>query len=276
MAKFGYFPLTNDLISPTPNTTTVTVVAADADYPAAKLQNISMADTARAPDPPAAIVRVQIDLGAAVGAKNPRAWFFLNHNIASNDWKIWRCTNAGFAHSAESQNVTYRDLDTWHYGPSWTAASQWWEVEFPVGCVYKGTGAFWEMGKIIAGLDITEFSFNFKPGLDRGRAFEVLHNITELGAEWTHLKQDGVEYLGINWRAVIDPPTNILIQIKGFIDATKGGMYPCVILPNPDTAELYYMRNADRINWREVSVRTLLENCRMDFKEEARGKVQLG
>ena len=274
MARFAYFPLTDDLVSP--STTTVVIVTADADYPAVKLQNIPMADTARAPDPPAAIVRVQIDLGVAVGAKNPRAWFFLNHNIASNDWKIWRCTNAAFAHSAESQNVTYRDLDTWHYGPAWSVASRWWEVEFPAACVYKGTGAFWEMGKIMAGLNFTEFSFGHTPGLDRGYAFEVIHNVTEYGVEWTHLKQDGVEYIGLNWRSVIKPPATMLAEIKNFILTTSGGMYPCVILPNPDTAELYYMRNVDRINWRESYVRALLENCRMDFKEEARGKVQLG
>jgi len=272
VAKFSYFPLTDDHISP--STTTVTVVTADADYPASKLQNISMADTARAPDPPGAIVRVRIDLGAVVGAKNLRAWFFLNHNISSGNWNVHR-TNAAWA-SAESQVITYRDLDAWRLCNSWGAASQYWEVEFPAICVYKGTGAFWEIGKIIAGLDITRFSFGHTPGLDRGYAFEVIHNVTEYGVEWTHLKQEGVESLGLNWRPVIESPSTMLAEIKGFIYATSGGMYPCVILPNPDTAELYYMRNVDRINWRESYVRALLENCRMDFKEEARGKVQLG
>jgi len=274
MAKFSYFPLTDDHISP--STTTVVVVTADADYPAEKLQNIPMADTARAPDPPGAIVRVRIDLGAAVGAKNLRAWFFLNHNIYSGNWIIHR-TNAAWA-SAENQAVTFRDLDTWRFCNSWGAASRYWEVEFPAACVYKGTGAFWEMGKIIAGLDITSFSFNFKPGLDRGYAFEVIHNVTELGVEWTHLKQEGVEYIGLNWRSVIAPPATMLTEIKDFIYATSGGMYPCVILPMNarDETELYYMRNVDRVNWRESYVRALLENCRMDFKEEARGKVQLG
>lgn len=272
MAKFAYFPLTSDLVSP--STTTVVIVTADADYPAAKLQNISMADTARAPDPPAAIVNVRIDLGAAVGAKNLRAWFFLNHNIFSGNWIIHR-TNAGWA-SAENQIVTFRDLDAWRLCNSWGAASRYWRVEFPAACVYKGTGAFFEMGKVMAGLDITEFTFGHTPGLDRGYAFEVIHNVTEYGVEWTHLKQNGVESLGLNWRPVIESPSTMLAEIKDFIYATSGGMYPCAILPNPDTAELYYMRNVDRINWRESYVRALLENCRMDFKEEARGKVQTG
>ena len=270
MAKFGYFPLTDDLVAGA----TVTIITADADYPAAKLQNISMADTARASDPPAAIVNVRIDLGAAVGAKNLRAWFFLNHNISSGNWNVHR-TNAAWA-SAESQVITYRDLDAWRLCNSWGAASRYWRVEFPAACVYKGTGAFWEMGKIIAGLDITKFSFNFKPGLNRGYAFEVIHNVTEYGVEWAHLKQEGVEYISLDWRAVIAAPATMLAEIKAFVYATKGGMYPCVLLPDPDTDEVYYMRNVDRINWREVSVRALLENCRMDFKEEARGKVQLG
>ena len=176
----------------------------------------------------------------------------------------------------EQQTVTYRDLDAWILCNSWAAASQYFLVEFPNACVYKGTGAFLEIGKIIAGLDITRFSFGFKPGLDRGYAFEIIHNVTEYGIEWTHLKQEGVEYLSLDWRTVIKPPATMLAEIKGFIYATSGGMYPCVILPDPDTAELYYMRNVDRINWRESYVRALLENCRMDFKEEARGKVQLG
>ena len=75
MSNLAYFPLADDLIEDA----TVVVVTEDADYPQEKLQNIPMADTARASDPPAAIVRVRIDFGLGVTV-NPRAWFFLNHN----------------------------------------------------------------------------------------------------------------------------------------------------------------------------------------------------
>jgi len=265
MAKFAYFPLTGDWVA----AATVTIITDDANYPAAKLQNIPMADSARASDALPAAINVRIDFGAK---RFPLSWFFLNHNILSGNWIIHR-TTAGWV-SQEQQTVTYRNLDAWHACTPWTATSRYWRVEFPAELTYKDT--FWEMGKLIAGSNPVKFSFNFEPGLDRGYAFEIIHNVTEYGVEWTHLKQEGVEYIGLNWRSVIAPPATMLAEIKGFIYATSGGMYPCVILPNPDTAELYYMRNIDKINWRESYVRALLENCRMDFKEDARGKVQLG
>lgn len=266
MANLAYFPLTNDLIEGA----TVLVVTEDGDYPQENIQNIPMADTARATEdttPPGNIVRVRIDFGAAVGAVNPRAWFFLNHNIAGGNWEIHR-TNAAWA-SAEQQNVTYREFDTKFYGATWAAASQYFEVIFPAACTYKD--AFWEMGKIIAGLDMTEFSRDFSPGIERGLGFRNVHLETEYGVTWDYVKQENINYLGFKWDP--DIKLTLLDELLAFIRLTKGGAYPSVIIPNKDKAELYYMKNQDRLNWREEMARSIIRKCVMNFVEMSRGKI---
>jgi len=265
MGNLAYFPLTHDLIEDA----TVLVVTEDADYPQEKLQNIPMADTARASDPPAAIVRVRIDFGAAVGAVNPRAWFFLNHNIASGNWEIHRTDNLWA--SAEQQNVTYREFDTKFYGKAWAAASQYFEVRFPAACVYKYGDTFWEMGKIICGLDVTEFVAGVSPGIDRGLGFRNIHLETEFGVTWDYALQENINYLGIRWDP--DIKATLLNEILAFIRLTKGGVYPAVIIPDKEKTELYYMKNQDRLNWREEMARSMIRNCVMNFAEMSRGKI---
>lgn len=264
MANLAYFPLTDDLVAGA----TVLVVTEDTDYPQENLQNIPMADTAQATDPPAAIVRVRIDFGAAVGAVNPRAWFFLNHNIASGNWEIHRTDNGWV--SAEQQNVTYREFDTKFYGRAWAAASQYFEVIFPAACVYDPT-TFWEMGKIICGLDVTEFSKGFSPGVERGLGFRNIHLETEFGVTWDYAKQENINYLGVRWDP--DIKLTLLDELLAFIRLTKGGAYPAVIIPDKNEAELYYMKNQDRLNWREEMARSIIRNCAMNFVEMSRGKV---
>ena len=260
MGNLAYFPLTDDLIEDA----TVLVVTEDTDYPQENLQNIPMADTAQASDPPAAIVRVRIDFGAAV---NPKAWFFLNHNIASGNWIIHR-TNAAWA-SLQQQTVTYRKYDTKFYGSSWAAASQYFEVEFPAACTYDD--AFWEMGKILCGTDVTEFSKGFSPGVERGLGFRNIHLETEFGVTWDYAKQENINYLGVRWDP--DIKATLLDELLAFIRLTKGGAYPAVIIPDKNEAELYYMKNQDRLNWREEMARSMIRNCVMNFVEMSRGKV---
>ncbi len=264
MANLAYFPLTDDLIEGA----TVLVVTEDTDYPQENLQNIPMADTAQATNPPAAIVRVRIDFGATVGAVNPRAWFFLNHNIASGNWEIHR-TNAAWA-SAEQQNVIYREFDTKFYGRAWAAPSQYFEVIFPAACVYDPT-TFWEMGKILCGLDVTEFSKGVSPGIERGLGFRNIHLETEFGVTWDYALQENINYLGIRWDP--DIKATLLNEILAFIRLTKGGAYPAIIIPDKDEAELYYMKNQDRLNWREEMARSIIRNCNMNFVEMSRGKI---
>lgn len=263
MSNLAYFPLADDLIEDA----TVLVVTEDADYPQEKIQNIPMADTARASDPPGAIVRVRIDFGAAV---NPRAWFFLNHNIVSGNWIIHR-TNAAWA-SAENQAVTYREYDTKFYGTTWGAASQYFEVEFPAACVYDPT-TFWEMGKILCGVDITEFSKGFSPGINRGLGFDNIHNETEFGVIWSYIKRARIQYLGMRWDPHLRVP--LLAELEDFIETTYGGAYPSVIIPDNDNrADLYYMKNADELRWKEEAARGIISSCKLDFKELSRGKIQ--
>ena len=266
MSNLAYFPLADDLIEDA----TVVIVTADADYPAAKLQNIPMADTARAPDPPAAIVRVRIDFGIGVTV-NPRAWFFLNHNIASGNWIIHR-TNAAWA-SAENQIVTYREWDTKFYGTAWAAASRYFEVEFPAACTYKYGDTFWEMGKILCGTNITEFTKQFSPGIRRGLGFDNIHNETEFGVIWSYIKRARINYLGISWDPHLRLP--LLAELEDFIETTYGGAYPAVIIPdNMGRADLYYMKNQDELRWNEELSRAIIAGCHIDFKELSRGQVQ--
>lgn len=266
MSNLAYFPLADDLIEDA----TVLVVTEDADYPQEKIQNIPMADTARATNPPGAIVRVRIDFGVGVTA-NPRAWFFLNHNILTGNWIIHR-TNAAWA-SAENQAVTFRRYDTKFYGTAWAAASRYFEVEFPAACTYSPDDTFWEMGKILCGADITEFSKGFSPGIRRGLGFDNIHNETEFGVIWSYIKRARIQYLGISWDPHLRVP--LLAELEDFIETTYGGAYPSVIIPdNVNRADLYYMKNTDELRWNEEAARGIIASCKLDFKELSRGQVQ--
>lgn len=260
MGNLAYFPLDNDLIA----AATITLVTEDTDYPATKLQNIPIADTARASDPPAAIVRVRIDFGALV---NPAAWFFLNHNILSGNWIIHRTDNGW--NSLQQQVVTYREYDTKFYGSFWAAASQYFEVEFPAACIYKN--AFWELGKLLCGSDVTGFSKDFSPGINRGLGHRIIHLETEAGVTWDYIKQENINYLGFKWGPQIKTP--LLDELLAFIRITKGGAYPSVIIPDKNGTELYYMKNQDRLNWREEIARSIIGNCVMNFVEMSRGEI---
>ena len=268
MSNLAYFPLADDLIAGA----TVLVVTEDGDYPQEKLQNIPMADTARATDdttPPGSIVRVRIDFGVGVTV-NPRAWFFLNHNILSGNWIIHRTDNAWA--SAENQAVTFRRYDTKFYGTAWALASRYFEVEFPAACTYSPED-FWEMGKILCGTDITEFSKGFSPGIPRRLGFDNIHNETEFGVIWSYIKRARIQYLAVSWDPHLRVP--LLAELEDFIETTYGGAYPSVIIPdNVNRADLYYMKNADELRWKEEAARGIIASCKLDFKELSRGQVQ--
>ena len=266
MSNLAYFPLADDLIAGA----TVVVVTEDVDYPQEKLQNIPMADTARATEdttPPGNIVRVRITFDVA---KNPRVWFFLNHNILSGNWIIRSTTNAWV--EIQQQIVTFRRYDTKFYGTAWTLASRYFEVEFPAALTYSPED-IWEMGKIICGTDITEFSKGFSPGIRRGLCFDNIHNETEFGVIWSYIKRARIQYLGMSWDPHLRVP--LLAELEDFIETTYGGAYPSVIIPdNSNRADLYYMKNADELRWNEEAARGLIASCKLDFKELSRGQVQ--
>ncbi|GAG44099.1 unnamed protein product, partial [marine sediment metagenome] len=206
-------PLADDLIAGA----TVAVITEDVNYPQEKLQNIPMADTARATEAAGNIVQVRITL---TGAKNPKAWFFLNHNILSEDWTIYSCDGPGFwGVPIQSQTVTYRRYDTKFYGTEWLAPSQWFVVEFPAICTYPA-GEKWEMGKILCGTDITEFSKGFSPGIERGLGFDNIHNETEFGVMWSYIKRARIQYLGMSWDPHLRVP--LLAELEDFIETTYG------------------------------------------------------
>jgi len=267
MSNLAYFPLTDDLIEDA----TLVLETEDAVYPATKLQNIPMADTARASDPPGNDVIIKIDFGVGITA-NPRTWFFLNHNIASGNWIIHR-TDAGWA-TQEQQAVTYREWDTKFYGRSWTLASRYFMIEFPNTLVYKFGDTFWEMGKILCGADITEFTKQFSPGIRRGLGFDNIHNETEFGVLWSYIKRANINYLGVSWDPHLRVP--LLAELEDFISTTYGGAYPAVIIPdNTGRADLYYMKNKDELRWDEELTRAIIAGCQIDLKDLSRGQVQV-
>jgi len=267
MSNLAYFPLDDDMIDDDDTVITVETGTIIADYPLAKLENIPMADTTRI-TPDTGVVELGIDLGVG-NETNLIFWAFLNHNIESGDWIIHR-TDAAWA-SAENQTVTYREWDTKFYGTAWADASRYFMIEFPNTITYKYGNTFWEMGKILCGTDITEFTRDFSPGIERGLGFENIHLETEFGVTWDYAKQENINYLGIRWDPNIK--ATLLDELLAFIRLTKGGAYPAIIIPNKDETELYYMKNQDRLNWREEMARSIIRNCAMNFKEMSRGKV---
>lgn len=261
MGNLAYFTLEDDLIEDL-DAANISVETEDSDYPETKLQNLPMADTARASDALPAIVRVRIDFGAVV---NPRAWFWLNHNILSGDWLIHKTTDAWV--SLGQRTVTYRNFDTKYYGR--LGSSRYFEIEFPAACTYKND--FWEMGKFLCGIDVTEFSKGVSPGIERGLGFRNVHLETEFGVTWDYAKQENINYLGFSWDPEIKAP--LLDELLAFIRITKGGAFPAIIIPDKESDELYYMKNEDRLNWREEIARSIIRNCYINFIEMSRGKI---
>jgi len=266
MGNLAYFPLTDDLIDDDDTVITVETGTIVADYPLTKLQNIPMADTTRI-TPAGGIVKLGFDLGGGNSA-NLKFWAFLNHNIESGNWLVASYTDNNYNVVVESHSVPHRNYDA-KLSHNWDAPSQFWGVTFGAGCSYPG--AFWEMGKILSGLDVTEFSKGVSPGIERGLGHRNIHLETEFGVTWDYALQENINYLGIRWDP--DIKATLLNEILAFIRLTKGGAYPAVIIPDKDEAEVYYMKNQDRLNWWEEMARSIIRNCVMNFAEMSRGKI---
>jgi len=268
MSNLAYFPLADDLIDDDDTLITVETGTIIADYPLTKLQNIPMADTTRI-TPAGGIVKLGFDLGAGNSAIL-KFWAFLNHNIEGGNWLVASYTNNTYNVVVESHPVSYRAYDA-KLSHNFTVPSQFWGVTFPAGCSYPGT--FWEMGKILSGTGITEFSKGFSPGIRRGLGFDNIHNETEFGVIWSHIKRANINYLGVSWDPDLRVP--LLAELEDFISTTYGGAYPSVIIPNnSERADLYYVKNKDELRWNEEIARALISGCSIDFKELSRGQVQ--
>ena len=264
MSNLAYFPLADDLIEDL-DAAAIWIYDEDPAYPEEKIQNIPMADTARATIPSGGVV-VRLNFGEN---RIPRFWAFLNHNITAGNWIIRSYDDAFITPSGEEQTVIYRALDTKHYYANWTE-KQYWEIDF-CGCSFAES--FWEMGKIVCGADITEFTKQFSPGIRRGLGFDNIHNETEFGVIWSYIKRANINYLGFSWNFNLRLP--LLAELEDFLATTYGGAYPAIIIPdNTGRADLYYMKNQDEIRWNEELTRAVIANCSIDFKELSRGKVQ--
>ena len=266
MSNLAYVPLTEDLIEDLAAADFV-IETADADYPATELQTIPMGTTARATDPGGG-ERIKIDFGANV---SPKAWFLLNHDIESGNPLISSWNNADWTGLSETQAMTYRALDIKAHRPAGWTPKRYFDINFDA-CSFSQ--AFFEAGKLVVSLDVTTFTYNFSPGVSRGRGSKNIHNVTPMGVEYTHLLQEKINYFGIKWDP--DLKADLLEEIIAFIDITNGGGYPSIIIPDNDKAEFFYMRNQDRTNWNEEVARSMISQCFMDFKELSRGKVQEG
>ena len=260
--NFSYVPLTDDLIEDA----TVTILTPDTDYPATELQTIPMGTTARATDPGGGEV-IRIDFGENV---NPKFWSLLNTDITSGNPLITSYTDAWIT-AEDTLTMIYRALDMKAYKNGGWTPRRYFDINFNA-CAFSQ--AFLEVGKLIAALDMTVFTHNFSPGISRGQGNRNIHNITPAGIEYTHLLQEKINYLGVSWDPDLKDP--VLTEILAFIQATKGGGYPAIIIPNREEAELFYMRNQDRTNWDEMAARSLISRCSLNFKELSRGKIQEG
>ncbi len=268
MSNLAYVPLTDDLIEDLGDGD-ITLVTAVANYAGSILKTIPMGTTARGTDPGAGVT-IKIDFGANV---NPKFWGFLNTNITSGNPVIYPYNDVWITPSGESLTIIYRELDMKAYksGGGWSVGKRYFLVDLSA-CTFSQ--AFFEMGKLVVALDVTTFTYNFSPGISRGRGSRNIHNLTPAGIEYTHLLQEKINYLGIKW----DPDIKeaLLAEIIEFLDITNGGGYPSIIIPDNSKAELFYMRNQDRTNWNEEAARSLISQCFMDFEELSRGKIQVG
>ena len=260
--NFSYVPLTEDLVEDA----TVTILTPDADYPATELQTIPMGTTARATDPGGGEV-IRIDFGGNV---NPKFWTLLNTNISSGNPLITSYTDA-WTTPEDTLIMVYRTLDMKAYKSGGWTPRRYFDINLDA-CAFSQ--AFAECGKLIAALDITTFSRDYSPGVTRGEGNQNIHNFTPAGVEYTHLLQERVNYLDVEW----DPSVKaaFLDELLIFLRATKGGGYPSIIIPDNDEVEFFYMRNQDRTNWSEKARRSVLSQCLLKFKELSRGKIQEG
>jgi len=259
--NLSYVPLTEDLIEDA----TVTTSTADADYPATELQTIPMGTTARITDPGGGEL-IKIDFGANV---NPKFWSLLNTDISSGNPLITSYTDAWITPDDTLQMV-YRDRDMKAYKSGGWTPRRYFDINLNA-CAFSQ--AFAEAGKLIAALDITTFSKGFAIGIGRGEGNRNIHNVTPSGVEYTHLLQERIGFLDINWEHIKEP---LLPELLTFLRVTNGGGYPSIIIPDNDKVELFYVKNKDRTNWDEGMARSIISNFKMQFKELSRGKIQEG
>ncbi len=264
MSNIAYVSLEQDLVGALSDAA-ITIVTADADYPASNLKTQPMADSARGTG---AGIKIRFDMGKNY---NVRFWGYLNHNISSGNWVIRTYDDAYATPSGESYPVPHRALDTKFYYKSWTP-KQYWEHDF-TGCVLSE--AYLEMGKMVAAHNPTFFSANYSPGFGRGTRYRSIHNITEFGVTWTYIKQGPIQKVRIRF----DPAVVGVIkdELESFFTAISGGGYPCVLIPdNSGSTEIYYMRSVrDNMDWEEVYRRAMMTGLSLDFEEESRGKTQV-
>jgi len=264
MGNLSYVPLTADLIEDLTGAD-ITIETAVANYPSSELLTIPMGTTARGTDPGGG-VRIKIDFGALV---RPKFWALLNTDITSGNVVVY-ATNAAWAPTGETLIIPYRELDMKAYKPeSWTPC-QYFLLDFGA-CTFSQ--AFLEIGKLFAATEIVTFSKGFAPGVSRGEGNRNIHNVTPSGIEYTHLLQEKIGYLSINWDHLKDPLLNELLT---FLRVTNGGGYPSIVIPDNDKSELFYVRNQDRTDWDEEAARSVIASMTLEFKELSRGKIQVG
>jgi len=260
--NLSYLATTQDLIEDL-GAAAITLYTEDTDYPKANLQTQPMADTCRITTP----WKIRLDFGAAI---NPRAWFFLNHNILGGNWTI-KSYDAAWAAPHQTRTVTYREFDTKYYYRDWDAR-QLWELNFSM-CTRKDGAAYLELGKLMVGHNLNFFSRNYSPGMGRGRGHNVLHQETEFGVEWAYVKQGPINNFHFSFNPTIKE--TFLDEMIAFHDAVDGGGFPFVMVPDNDgSSEVYYMKAQDMIGWEEAFQRGLVRNLELDCREMSRGAVQ--
>lgn len=265
MGNLSYVPLSADLIEDL-DAANITIVTAVAGYPSSKLQNIPMGDTARGTDPGGGIV-IKIDFGINV---RPKFIGILNHNITSGNVVVYSFNDVHITPSGETLIIPYRELDMKAYKPeSWTP-KRYFSLYFG-GCTFSQ--AFLEIGKLVAALEIVTFSKGFSPGIPRAFDFKIIHNKTSAGVEYTHILNSGIDYIGFKWDPQLKSP--LLDELLTFLRATYGGGYPCLIIPDNDKAEFFYVRNQDRFDWNEEIARSIISQGYMNFEGLSRGRVQV-
>lgn len=267
MSNFGYFSREQDLIKDLAGAF-ITIVDGVADYPNINLRTLPMADTARGISPGAGSgIKFRFDFGQDF---NVRFWGFLNHNITSGAARIKTYNDAFATPSGEAYFIPYRELDTKFYFKSWTP-KRYWEIDFG-HCTFNNS--FLEMGKVVAGHNITFLSGNYSPGFGRGQRYSAIQNATEFNVIWSYVKQGPINRAGMRFSPAV--VATLRTELLAFFHAMQGRGFPVVLIPdNSNSDEVYYMRSTVNIlDWQEFYKRALLRGMSFSFEEDSRGRTQ--
>lgn len=262
MTKLTYFPLDDDLIGPL-TAGSVALTGVIAGYPGANTRTIEMGETARSAVPIAG-GKLQFTFAAGIA---PKFWALLNTNITAGDVTVRNYSDA-FTTPDESRTISFRALDMKSYGPA-MSNQRWWEIDVN-GCTFADS--FFEIGKVIAGLDVRTFRNDFLD-LQTAVNYRNIYNETQGGVCYVHKLEKRRRDFSLSWNAA--PLDYTVADTEELLEFTRGGASPFLLIPDNDLADLYYVRSSDSASWTKPGSHSFVTGLSLNFRELSRGRIQV-